>query len=251
MSYAERKIKFDIMKLEDIFGHIFSNDIITDKMKENKNNINDTIDALFNKQSTKQFDILSSKKKKKKKNAKTVKECDIYTNSMNGIKCCISGYVRNEYGNNVPKSILDIILNEILNFKETLYLGHLHKTIEAISDNSHEWCMFLSNNKDKYCKPLTVDCVTYILHRTFRPYYQTIKDAPYYLKRRGWGIFNVKVIIKYKEINGKTFCKKPKHVYVGQHQLSFGHRCSMTDLTDKYGYMNKIKIDDKNFLKMP
>ena len=98
------------------------------------------------------------------------------------------------------------IWNECINnnnINEKIYLGNLHRYSEGtgtsgVSDNVHEWVLFLTTSVTDIIAPKTVKQVTYFLHKTFNPNTCLVKTAPYFLKKRGWGQFNVHAKIEFK-----------------------------------------------------
>ena len=52
--------------------------------------------------------------------------------------------------------------------KEELYIGNLHHQSRH-HRNNHCWTMFISKSPTDVVPPITIKCVTYHLHQTFRP----------------------------------------------------------------------------------
>ena len=100
--------------------------------------------------------------------------------------------------------------------KEELYIGNLHHQSRH-HRNNHCWTMFISKSPTDVVPPITVKCVTYHLHQTFRPNIVTIHEPPFYLARRGWGYFTVKADITFKSeyypssTDSKLHQKDPNH----------------------------------------
>ena len=84
-----------------------------------------------------------------------------------------------------------------IELKEELYIGNLHHQSRH-HHNNHCWTMFISKSPTDVVPPITIKCVTYHLHQTFRPSIITVKEPPFYLARRGWGYFIVKADITFK-----------------------------------------------------
>ena len=84
-----------------------------------------------------------------------------------------------------------------IELKEELYIGNLHHQSRH-HNNNHCWTMFISKSPTDVVSPITIKCVTYHLHQTFRPRTVTVQEPPFYLSRRGWGYFSVKADITFK-----------------------------------------------------
>jgi len=124
---------------------------------------------------------------------------------------------------------------------EEIYVGNLHESIQGGDQgkNRHVWTMFVSAAKDKLVAPESVQEVKYVLHPTFTPSEVTVKEAPFYLKRVGWGTFEVGAVIKFKK------SAKRKALQCA-HELDFEHAVSMTPAVEDGGdaevvYSNDIK----------
>lgn len=59
-------------------------------------------------------------------------------------------------------------------------------------DNIHLWGLYLSKNAEEI-----VETVVWTLHPTFRDPIVSCNKFPFLIKRRGWGVFKVKVNIKF------------------------------------------------------
>ena len=85
--------------------------------------------------------------------------------------------------------------------------------------------MFISSSKEKLIKPKSIQKVTYYLHPTFHP--STIENdkPPFYLKRLGWGVFDVRAKIEFKAMYNKKDISCT-------HELDFDHYASITPIND-------------------
>eukprot|EP01084_Bolivina_argentea_P201591 344572_1 len=118
-------------------------------------------------------------------------------------KLLVIGYIKkvavNKYKMDIPQGIINYCIAYLFFVEESeLYIGNLHELEETTARNRHNWTMFISTSKQELIKPKTIKNVTYNLHETFTNNVITIDEAPFYLKRRGWGIFTIMATIKFK-----------------------------------------------------
>lgn len=76
--------------------------------------------------------------------------------------------------------------------------------------------MFIALNVDKEQTDTIIEKVEYKLHPTFNPPAVTVTNAPFIVKRIGWGYFEVKMIITWKNWTGLL----PKEKKIS-HELCF------------------------------
>ncbi len=81
---------------------------------------------------------------------------------------------------------------------------------ERYSEGYYKWTMYVRNKGSRKDEDLAsfIKDVTYHLHPTFFPSKVTVSEPPYELERKGWGVFEVGVVIALR--NGNVF--KLKHL---------------------------------------
>jgi len=101
--------------------------------------------------------------------------------------------------NRMPQQVIKIddlkINEEKVNIPEYIVILQSHELVtdNESGDNIHLWGLYLDeNSKD------IVQEVTWLLHPTFRDPEVKCTKFPFLIKRRGWGVFKVKVFIKLK-----------------------------------------------------
>ena len=132
--------------------------------------------------------------------------------------------VTNKYENaTIPSGIIQYVIMYLFHVNEsTLFIGNIHKKVEA-QRNQHHWTMFISTSDKELSAPKTVKEVTYYLHPTFRPSEMTMDKSPYLLGRRGWGTFDVEAKIVFHDKYNKPDC------YTA-HSLSFSNFATLTKI---------------------
>ena len=95
------------------------------------------------------------------------------------------------------------------------FFGNKHKTIPATGyeENNHEWIGFVEFTEPELSKRF-ISKVEFKLHPTFHPPKVTVNKFPFQIKRIGWGIFEIKIIITWRH-----WMKKAPTKYT--HMLSF------------------------------
>ncbi|CAD8064908.1 unnamed protein product [Paramecium sonneborni] len=92
--------------------------------------------------------------------------------------------------------------------KVSVVYGNYYEHIKSNNKNVNQWILNvkMDYNKDSDRAALKnfdinhmIESVTYHLHETFRPNVITVKQAPFELKRLGWGVFNIPILIKFKK----------------------------------------------------
>eukprot|EP01083_Nonionella_stella_P105294 302846_1 len=121
---------------------------------------------------------------------------------------------------------------------EEIYVGNTHQIASADKKNAHIWTMFVSTNKNKLVKSEGIKEVKYELHPTFSPSQVIVTEAPFVLKRKGWGTFTVDVTIVFKD------SVKRDDVVCG-HELNFDYPVTITQV----GKDPKVKNDVVHFGK--
>jgi hypothetical protein len=105
-------------------------------------------------------------------------------------------------------------LESIIREVKKLYFGNEHK-LKAHSNGEmwHKWTLFVrmdnDDNTSKY-----IDQVVVRLHPTFHPSTITLTEPPFEVSRLGWGVFLIRLTIKFKQ----EFRKPPLDL---THYLSF------------------------------
>jgi len=83
-----------------------------------------------------------------------------------------------------------------------LVVGNKHQKVKSDDQNTHDWTMFVRLSDKLQTKGMkiedVVESVTYGLHPTFVPPSVKVSQAPFELKRLGWGTFDVDVTIKFQ-----------------------------------------------------
>eukprot|EP01083_Nonionella_stella_P023718 65627_1 len=97
---------------------------------------------------------------------------------------------------------------------ETLFVGSMHRDVTVLDpqtpmthrakNSKHEWVMFISTSKDKLIAPRSIQKVAYSLHESFKNNHVTVKKTPFYLRKVGWGAFDVGVEIVFKDDNKES-----------------------------------------------
>jgi len=92
--------------------------------------------------------------------------------------------------------------------QRSLRIGNTHKLTNSIgSDNKHIWKMFvelLDTEQEEILEEdasEVIDKVTFHLHPTFSPPSITVSEPPFEISRIGWGYFEVKVTVYWKNQN--------------------------------------------------
>ncbi|KAH7385430.1 hypothetical protein DE146DRAFT_681005 [Phaeosphaeria sp. MPI-PUGE-AT-0046c] len=76
-----------------------------------------------------------------------------------------------------------------------ILIGNKHKRIRDSDDaNEHDWTFFVRTSRPELVKHVRV-----FLHPTFRPPQLTLREAPYAVRRLGWGTFTLEAEIVLKE----------------------------------------------------
>jgi transcription initiation factor IIF auxiliary subunit len=79
-----------------------------------------------------------------------------------------------------------------------IYVGNRHQLVPTRNDseNIHQWTLFIEPEgfENQIIEKVVVD-----LHPTFRPAQLTLTSAPFEVKRLGWGVFDIKIIIRFKQ----------------------------------------------------
>eukprot|EP00698_Gefionella_okellyi_P008504 TRINITY_DN2109_c0_g2_i1.p1 TRINITY_DN2109_c0_g2~~TRINITY_DN2109_c0_g2_i1.p1 ORF type:complete len:424 (-),score=80.55 TRINITY_DN2109_c0_g2_i1:107-1378(-) len=94
---------------------------------------------------------------------------------------------------------------------DVVYIGNTHELVsseladdDAESRNSHQWGIFVSTDpqdvtgRSEMARQM-IDRVELALHPTFTPRTVVLQQAPFQLKRIGWGTFDVGVRVHFKE----------------------------------------------------
>eukprot|EP01083_Nonionella_stella_P123429 371906_1 len=102
--------------------------------------------------------------------------------------------------------------------KEELYIGNLH---DAHGNNQY-WTMFVSTSPTDVVPPSSISRVTYYLHPTFQPNMITVFESPFYLSRIGWGYFEVKADIIFKNDTGTDRISNSEPLIRASHSIHFG-----------------------------
>ena len=111
---------------------------------------------------------------------------------------------------------------------EDIFVGNMHELKRNEENNKHLWTMFVSTKKNNLVSSRDIDQVIYNLHPTFNPSRIIVKDAPYLLKRLGWGYFEIGITIKFKK-NANRKDIKCKHL------LNFDHGVTIKKIYDGKG----------------
>ena len=125
---------------------------------------------------------------------------------------------------------------DLTSFK--FFFGNHHRMLskEETGDdgyNTHEWAAYVEWGKDSLTKKF-ISKVEFKLHPTFNPPKVTVNKVPLQIKRWGWGVFEIKIIIHWK----KWMNKEPTQY---THMLSFdGDGKRNAFLVD----VNKNDLDD-------
>mmetsp|Transcript_9508 Transcript_9508/g.8373 ORF Transcript_9508/g.8373 Transcript_9508/m.8373 type:complete len:201 (+) Transcript_9508:107-709(+) len=95
------------------------------------------------------------------------------------------------------------------------FFGNKHKTIPATGyeENNHEWAAFVEFTDPELTKRF-VSKVEFKLHPTFHPPKVTVNKMPFQIKRIGWGSFEIKFTITWRQ-----WMKKEPTKYT--HMLNF------------------------------
>lgn len=128
-----------------------------------------------------------------------------------------------------------------------LYVGNTHRNAQEIPlipmgrasgssgpKNVHEWGMFLSTSPTSVVPPSGIKSVQYRLHHTFVPHKVSMTQAPYWLVRRGWGTFTVRLNVDFSD---------GRPVRMINHALDFGHDLTTTCVqTGKVTHVTKFDV---------
>ena len=159
----------------------------------------------------------------------------------------VDGYIKNniinKYKMDIPSTIINYCIFYYLYFEEEIFIGNFHrKRKNTSSRNKHIWTMFISSSKNKLTKPKSIKKVTYYLHPTFKKSTIIIKQSPFYLKRTGWGTFDIIAEIEfYEKYNKKTIkCS---------HYLDFDNYATITPITNDAKNDDNDDNDDQIFYK--
>jgi hypothetical protein len=75
----------------------------------------------------------------------------------------------------------------------------------GIDVNQFDWTLFVSDSPDSisgnHCGSF-IESVQVDLHPTFHPRQITLKQAPFQLRRLGWGEFDIRLKINFKAVTG-------------------------------------------------
>ena len=97
------------------------------------------------------------------------------------------------------------------------FFGNKHRLMSSAEidggHNSHEWTGFVECSVPELTKKFIRE-VEFKLHPTFNPPKVRVNKMPLQIKRIGWGVFEIKIIIHWKKWMGR-----PKTQYA--HMLSF------------------------------
>jgi transcription initiation factor IIF auxiliary subunit len=95
-----------------------------------------------------------------------------------------------------------------------LYIGNRHRLEDRTSGQTwHKWTLFVRMDED-IDEADYIESVTVYLHPTFTPNTIVLREPPYEVSRLGWGVFNIKLKIRFLS----KFNKQPLEV---SHFLSF------------------------------
>eukprot|EP01084_Bolivina_argentea_P185184 319363_1 len=81
-------------------------------------------------------------------------------------------------------------------FSEPLYIGNL--SLPSSTDKYYRWIIFVTTSSSEIIKPKSISSVTYILHPTHPNPKQIKTKSPFFLDISGWGIFQIDIIITFK-----------------------------------------------------
>ena len=106
--------------------------------------------------------------------------------------------------------------------------------------NSHSWDCYVEAIDPNWSDSF-INEVEFTLHPTFHPPKITIKQHPYCIKRIGWGTFEIKMMVKFKD----WIAKEPIKV---EHELSFqgnGIRHAFLIDVNKKDYCEALGLEEQ------
>ncbi|CAD8075822.1 unnamed protein product [Paramecium sonneborni] len=92
--------------------------------------------------------------------------------------------------------------------KVSVVYGNYYQRINTQDKNMNQWDLIVKMEYNKSSDQIAlknfdlnnmIESVTYYLHETFKPNVVTVQKAPFQLKRLGWGVFNIPILIKFKK----------------------------------------------------
>ncbi|KAL0486681.1 YEATS family protein [Acrasis kona] len=94
-----------------------------------------------------------------------------------------------------------------------VFIGNAHSVRPRNGEDWHEWRLFVRMRDEDNIEDY-IDKVVVKLHPTFTPSTVVLSDPPFEMKRLGWGVFNIKVTLHFKQ----EYNKKNLHT---SHYLCF------------------------------